>query len=163
MPEVSLVAILDADREGYLRSESSLIQTIGRAARNVRGRAILYADRITGSMERAMAETERRRTKQVQYNEEHDITPKTIQKRVADIMEGAYDDGKRRGRRTARVADGAGKYADVTPENLGQAIAELEKEMFRHAELLEFEEAARVRDQIGKLKDRVLRKPGVPV
>jgi len=157
MPEVSLVAILDADREGYLRSDSSLIQTIGRAARNVRGRAILYADRITGSMERAMAETERRRTKQMAYNLEHGITPKTIVKRVADIMEGALEDGKRRDRKAARVAEAAGEWADVTPANLGQAIAELEKRMFRHAELLEFEEAARVRDQIGKLKEQVLK------
>ncbi|MGD8681238.1 MAG: excinuclease ABC subunit UvrB [Lysobacterales bacterium] len=156
MPEVSLVAILDADREGYLRSESSLIQTIGRAARNVRGKAILYADRITGSMERAMAETERRRTKQMAYNEEHGITPRTIEKNIADIMEGAYEDTKRRGRRAARVAEADGEYADVTPENLGKAIAELENKMFKHAELLEFEEAARIRDRIGKLKEQVL-------
>jgi excinuclease ABC subunit B len=157
MPEVSLVAILDADREGYLRSDSSLIQTIGRAARNVRGRAILYADRITGSMERAMAETERRRTKQVAYNEEHGITPKTVEKRVADIMEGAYDDPNRRGKRVGKVAEALPGYEDVTAENLGSAIAELEKQMFKHAELLEFEEAARVRDQIGKLKEQVLK------
>ena len=157
MPEVSLVAILDADREGYLRSDSSLIQTIGRAARNVRGKAILYADRITGSMERAMAETDRRRTKQVDFNLEHGITPKTIEKKVADIMEGAHDEGRVRGRRTAKVAEEEARYADVTPENLGQAIAELEQQMFNHAELLEFEEAARIRDEIGKLKSRVLR------
>jgi excinuclease ABC subunit B len=157
MPEVSLVAILDADREGYLRSESSLIQTIGRAARNVRGRAILYADRITGSMERAMAETDRRRAKPVAYNEEHGITPRTIEKNVADIMEGAYEDTRRRERRAARVAEAGAEYADVTPETLGKVIDELEARMFRHAELLEFEEAARVRDQIGKLKDQVLK------
>jgi excinuclease ABC subunit B len=163
MPEVSLIAILDADREGFLRSDSSLIQTIGRAARNVRGRAILYADRITGSMERAMAETERRRTKQVEYNTQHGITPKSIEKKISDIMEGAYDDGKRRGRRGARVADAAGEYMDVTPDNLGKAISELEKRMFNHAELLEFEEAARIRDQISKLKEKVLRTPGIPV
>jgi excinuclease ABC subunit B len=163
MPEVSLVAILDADREGYLRSDSSLIQTIGRAARNVRGRAILYADRITGSMERAIAETERRRNKQIVFNEEHGIKPKSIEKRIADIMQGAYDDGRRRGRRAAKVAEPAREYADVTPENLGAAITELEKKMFSHAELLEFEEAARIRDQIGKLKERVLRRPEIPV
>ena len=157
MPEVSLVAILDADREGYLRSDSSLIQTIGRAARNVRGKAILYADRITGSMERAMAETDRRRTKQVDFNLEHGITPKTIEKKVADIMEGAHDEGRVRGRRTAKVSEEEARYADVTPENLGQAIAELEQQMFNHAELLEFEEAARIRDEIGRLKTRVLR------
>jgi len=157
MPEVSLIAILDADREGFLRSESSLIQTIGRAARNVRGRAILYADRITGSMERAMAETERRRNKQVQYNKEHGITPKSIQKTVSDIMEDAHSEHDRRGRRAARIAEPAGGYTDVTPKNLPQAIAELEKRMFRHAELLEFEEAASVRDEIRRLKERVLK------
>ena len=156
MPEVSLVAILDADREGFLRSDSSLIQTMGRTARHVRGKAILYADRITGSMERAMAETERRKTKQIAYNKEHGITPQTIQKKVVDIMQGAYDDSSRRGRRYARVAEAGGEYADVTAENLGKAVAELEKKMFKHAELLEFEEAAGVRDQIHKLKDRVL-------
>jgi excinuclease ABC subunit B len=156
MPEVSLVAILDADREGFLRSDSSLIQTMGRTARNVRGKAILYADRITGSMERAMAETERRKTKQIAYNKEHGITPRTIQKKVVDIMQGAYDETSRRGRRYARVAEAGGEYADVTAENLGKAVAELEKKMFKHAELLEFEEAAGVRDQIHKLKDRVL-------
>jgi excinuclease ABC subunit B len=157
MPEVSLIAILDADREGFLRSESSLIQTIGRAARNIRGRAILYADRITGSMERAMAETERRRNKQIEYNVEHGITPKTIQKKVTDIMEGAHDEGRGRGRRAARVAEEDARYADVTPKNLAQAIAELEKRMFNHAQLLEFEEAAQVRDEIRKLKERVLK------
>ena len=156
MPEVSLIAILDADREGFLRSDSSLIQTIGRAARNLRGRAILYADRVTGSMERAMAETDRRRAKQVAFNKEHGITPKTIEKKVADIMEGAYADTRRRGR-LAKVAEAGGRYADVSPENLGAAIAELEKKMFNHAELLEFEEAARVRDEIGKLKEQVLK------
>ena len=157
MPEVSLIGILDADREGFLRSDSSLIQTIGRAARNVRGRAILYADRITASMERAMAETDRRRARQVSYNKEHGITPRTIQKKVTDIMEGAHDDHKVRGRRAARVAEAEARYADVTPANLGRAIAELEKQMFNHAELLEFEEAAQVRDEISKLKDRVLK------
>jgi excinuclease ABC subunit B len=157
MPEVSLVAILDADREGFLRSESSLVQTIGRAARNVRGKAILYADRMTGSMERAIAETDRRRNKQIEYNKEHGITPKTILKKVADIMEGAHQDSRGRMTRVGKVAEGPAGYEDVTPENLGQAIANLEKQMFTHAELLEFEEAARVRDQISKLKERVLK------
>ena len=157
MPEVSLIAILDADREGFLRSDSSLIQTIGRAARNVRGRAILYADRVTGSMERAIAETDRRRAKQVSYNKEHGITPRTIHKKVTDIMEGAHDQHNRRGRRAARVAESGARYADVTPQNLGRAIAELEKQMFTHAELLEFEEAAGIRDEISKLKERVLK------
>ena len=157
MPEVSLVAILDADREGFLRSDSSLIQTIGRVARNLRGKAILYADRITGSMERAMAETDRRRSKQVEYNLEHGITPKTIEKKVADVMDSAHDSGRRYDRRATRVAEKAGEYADVRPENLGRAVAELEKKMFKHAEQLEFEDAARVRDQIHKLKERVLK------
>jgi excinuclease ABC subunit B len=134
-----------------------LIQTIGRAARNVRGRAILYADRVTGSMERAIAETDRRRARQVSYNKEHGITPKTIQKKVTDIMEGAHDQHNRRGRRKARVAESRARYADVTPQNLGRAIAELEKQMFTHAELLEFEEAASVRDEISTLKERVLK------
>ena len=156
MPEVSLVAILDADREGFLRSESSLIQTMGRTARNVRGKAILYADRITGSMERAMAETQRRKMKQIAYNKTQGITPQTIRKKVTDIMQGAYDNTSLRGRRYARVAETGGKYGDVTVENLGKAVMELEKKMFKHAELLEFEEAASVRDQIHKLKDRVL-------
>ena len=156
MPEVSLVAILDADREGFLRSDSSLIQTMGRTARNVRGKAILYADRITGSMERALAETGRRKLKQIAYNTEHGITPRTIHKKVADIMQGAYDDTSRRGRRYAHVAEAGGEYDYVTADNLGKAVAELEKKMFKHAELLEFEEAASVRDEIHKLKDRVL-------
>jgi excinuclease ABC subunit B len=156
MPEVSLVAILDADREGFLRSESSLIQTMGRTARNVRGRVILYADRITGSMERAMAETDRRKIKQIAYNEKYGITPQTVEKKVLDIMRGAYEDTSRRGRRYARVSETGGEYEDVSVENLGKAVAELEKKMFKHAELLEFEEAAGVRDQIHKLKERVL-------
>ena len=156
MPEVSLVAILDADREGFLRSESSLIQTMGRTARNVRGKAILYADRITGSMERAMAETQRRKMKQIAYNKTRGITPQTIRKKVTDIMQGAYDDTSPRARRYARVAETGGQYGDVTEENLGNAVMELEKKMFKHAELLEFEEAASVRDQIHQLKDRVL-------
>lgn len=157
MPEVSLVAILDADREGFLRSDSSLIQTMGRAARNLRGKAILYADRITGSMERAMAESKRRQTKQIAYNKEHGITPKSIEKKVADIMDGAHDSGRRYDRRATRVADKAGEYANVTPANLGRAVADLEKKMFKHAEQLEFEEAAGVRDQIHKLKEQVLK------
>jgi len=157
MPEVSLVAILDADREGYLRSDSSLIQTIGRAARNVRGKAILYADRVTGSMERAIAETDRRRAKQIAFNAAHGITPRTIEKRIADIMQGAHAEAAAAPGRRERVAETAGRYAQVTPENLGRTIAELEKQMFRHAELLEFEEAARVRDEIGKLKAQVLK------
>jgi excinuclease ABC subunit B len=166
MPEVSLVAILDADREGYLRSDSSLIQTIGRAARNVRGKAILYADRMTGSMERAIAETSRRREKQVAYNEEHGITPRTIEKRVADIMEGAHEaPGAPRGRRTReprKVAETRADYSRVTEANLGKVVSELEETMYRHAENLEFEQAAAVRDRIQRIKEEVLKKPGMP-
>ena len=157
MPEVSLVAILDADREGFLRSESSLIQTIGRAARNVRGKAILYADRMTGSMQRAIAETDRRRARQVTFNEEHGITPQTIRKKIADIMEGAREDNKIRKRRASGVAEVDSRYADLRPEDLGKAVRELENRMFKHAEQLEFEEAARLRDEISKLKEQVLK------
>jgi excinuclease ABC subunit B len=164
MPEVSLVAILDADREGFLRSDSSLIQTMGRAARNVRGRVIMYADRITGSMQRAIDETERRREKQLAYNEEHGITPQTVQKKIADIMEGARDgqpSGRRR--RGAAVAEEEASYEALGPAQLARAIGELEKQMFQHAENLEFEDAAKVRDQIEKLKDRALKSPEMTV
>jgi len=159
MPEVSLVAVLDADREGFLRSESSLIQTMGRAARNIRGKAILYADTVTGSMERAIAETVRRRARQEAYNREHGITPQTVQKKVADIMEGARDAAPGRYRKFA-IAEQPSKYLDASPAELGRSIAELEKRMFRHAEMLEFEEAARVRDEIGRLRDEVLKQTG---
>ncbi len=163
MPEVSLVAILDADREGYLRSDASLIQTIGRAARNVRGKAILYADRMTGSMQRAIDETERRRARQVDYNRQHGITPQTVQKRIADIMEGARDAGPGRRRRAVEAAEASAAYRALAPAQLGKSIAELEQQMFRHAELLEFEEAARVRDEIQRLREAVLRQPEVRV
>jgi excinuclease ABC subunit B len=145
MPEVSLVAILDADKEGFLRSERSLIQTIGRAARNLHGTAILYADRITGSMERAMDETRRRREKQVSHNEEHDITPATIIKQVADVMESAYPapQGSR-----GKAADKRGVYEVMGPEELLKKAAKLEKKMLKHARDLEFEEAAKLRDEI---------------
>ena len=156
MPEVSLVAILDADKEGFLRSERSLIQTIGRAARNVHGTAILYADAVTGSMRRAIDETERRRTKQVEYNEANDITPATIVKQVADIMEAAYPT-PRKGRR--HVAESAADYASMTPEQLMKQIAKLEKQMLRHARDLEFEEAARLRDEIRRIREEGLGLP----
>jgi excinuclease ABC subunit B len=159
MPEVSLVAVLDADREGFLRSDSSLIQTMGRAARNLRGKAILYADRVTGSMQRAMDETERRRAKQREYNRQHGITPQSIQKKIADIMQGARDSAPGRYRRATAVAEQQAAYLRLDPARLGQSIAELEKQMFRHAELLEFEEAARVRDQIRQLREEVLKSP----
>jgi len=153
MPEVSLVAILGADKEGFLRSERSLIQTIGRAARNVNGKAILYADRVTGSMERAIDETERRREKQVIYNEQHGITPKTIRKAVADVMEGAYAGGVPGAKRYAKVAEEVAEYAALSPEVLSREVKKLEKQMYQHAQNLEFEEAARVRDQIRHMQE----------
>jgi excinuclease ABC subunit B len=153
MPEVSLVAILDADKEGFLRSDNSLIQTIGRAARNLNGRAILYADRVTGSMQRAIDETDRRRRKQMDYNAAHGITPKGIQKAVADIMEGARSaaptpTGRKRGKQGAEAAT----PTDMRPEALVRQIKKLEGEMFKKARNLEFEEAARLRDEIERLK-----------
>jgi excinuclease ABC subunit B len=148
MPEVSLVAILDADKEGFLRSERSLIQTIGRAARNVRGKAILYADVVTGSMQRAIGETVRRREKQQAYNAAHGITPKTIVKAVADVMEGAVPQGPPTARRFAEVAEEVADYGRLTPEQLAKRISRLEQQMYAHARNLEFEEAARLRDQI---------------
>ena len=149
MPEVSLVAILDADKEGFLRSDRSLIQTIGRAARNIHGTAILYADTLTGSMRRAIDETKRRRERQLAHNEAHGITPATIVKQVADIMEAAYP-APRGARR--RVAEAAPSYAEMSPEQLMKKAAKLEKQMLRHARDLEFEEAARLRDEIQRIR-----------
>jgi excinuclease ABC subunit B len=151
MPEVALVAVLDADKEGFLRSDNSLIQTIGRAARNINGRAILYADRMTGSMQRAIEETDRRRSKQLEYNAEHGITPRGIHKAVTDIMEGARAEGaaaallRRRGGKTVNAAD-------LKPEVLVKEIRQLEAEMLRKARNLEFEAAAALRDEISRLK-----------
>ncbi len=150
MPEVSLVAILDADKEGFLRSENSLIQTIGRAARNLSGRAILYADKITGSIQRAIDETNRRRAKQIEYNEKHGITPRGIKKAVADIMEGAYSGSDRGG--TLKIAEGGVDYSKLTPEQVVRRIKKLEQEMLKHARNLEFEEAAKIRDEVQKLR-----------
>ena len=155
MPEVALVAIFDADKEGFLRSEQSLIQTIGRAARNVAGRAILYADKVTGSMQRAMDETERRRDKQIAHNLAHGISPKGIYKSVADIMEGARMIPGKGGR---KVADAQTTYQSlkdrpiVSSGDVWRQIAALEDKMFEHAKNLEFEEAARLRDEVGQLK-----------
>ncbi|QOC21614.1 excinuclease ABC subunit UvrB [Wenzhouxiangella sp. AB-CW3] len=154
MPEVSLVAILDADKEGFLRSEGSLIQTIGRAARNVRGKAILYADKITDSMRRAIDETERRRSRQLEHNQAHGITPQTIVKNIADIMADAHDTP---GRKPARkVAEKQADYETkpVAPEDAAKEIARLEKEMFTAAENLEFEQAAKLRDRIHQIRER---------
>jgi excinuclease ABC, B subunit len=152
MPEVSLIAILDADKEGFLRSEGSLIQTMGRAARNLNGKAILYADLITGSMGRAIAETERRREKQRAYNEAHGITPKTVQKKVADILEGARAGAPGTPKRFARVAEEIIEYAVVPREQLTRRIKDLEQRMYEHAHALEFEEAAKIRDEIRRIK-----------
>ena len=156
MPEVALVAIFDADKEGFLRAERSLIQTIGRAARNVNGRAILYADEVTGSMRRAIDETERRRAKQVEYNEEHGITPQGIRKRVADIMEGAHAGAPGTPERYAEVAEQTEVYQSKSPKELAREIDRLERQMFDAAQNLEFEKAARLRDQVQQLRDRAL-------
>jgi len=155
LPEVSLVAILDADKEGFLRSERSLIQTIGRAARNLNGRAILYADRMTNSMQRAIDETNRRREKQVAYNIEHGITPKGVQKRIADVMRYGYEDLVP----SLKAAEARAKYEVIPPEQLAKRIAKLEKEMKQHALNLEFEQAAKLRDDIRKLRERALMSP----
>ena len=157
MPEVSLVAILDADKEGFLRSAGSLIQTIGRAARNVRGKAILYADTITRSMKAALDETARRREKQLEYNAEHGIVPTSIVREIMDVMEGARSEpapGEKRGRgKGARIAEPAEDYAALPPAQLAARIAALEQTMYQHARDLEFEDAARVRDEIRRLKE----------
>ena len=152
MPEVSLVAILDADKEGFLRSEGSLIQTIGRAARHVNGKAILYADKITGSMERAIGETERRRARQTEFNALHGITPQTIHKAIADILEGATPGGPRSAREYAQVAEEMVEYASLTPAQMARKIKALEKEMYGYAKDLEFEKAAAVRDRLKELQ-----------
>jgi len=160
MPEVSLVAVMDADKEGFLRSDRSLIQTIGRAARNVNGRAILYADKITDSMQRSIDETERRRTKQMAFNDEHGIVPKTIKKRIDDIMEGAHRETP--GSRGRKAKDKATKTTTdalmpknpqtLTPQQLAKEITRLEDEMFEAAKSLEFERAAAIRDAVAELQ-----------
>ncbi|MBF57074.1 excinuclease ABC subunit UvrB [Halomonas sp. FeN2] len=161
IPEVSLVAILDADKEGFLRAERSLIQTIGRAARNAHGKAILYGDRITDSMRKAIDETERRRAKQTEHNLEHGITPTTVTRSVADILEAAQAPGKKNSRRRGnerKVAESVAEY-DVTTmskQDLLGAISKLEDAMFEAAQNLEFEEAARLRDQLHQMKDKQL-------
>ena len=151
IPEVSLVAILDADKEGFLRSERSLIQTIGRAARNVRGKAILYADRITDSMKRAMGETERRRTKQIAFNKLHGIEPKGVQKRIKDIIDGVYDVKEKR--QEMQVEQERARYEDMSEKDLAGEIKRLEKQMNAEAKNLEFEKAASTRDRLTKVKE----------
>jgi len=150
MPEVSLVAILDADKEGFLRSDRSLIQTIGRAARNLNGRAILYADKITGSMKRALDETNRRRAKQEAYNKKHGITPKGIKKAITDVMGAGYE--QKHQQKILQVAEQQSEYAHMSPEKISHEMDRLEKQMYEHAKNLEFEEAAAMRDKIDQLK-----------
>ena len=152
IPEVSLVAILDADKEGFLRAERSLIQTIGRAARNLNGRAILYADRITDSMKKAMDETERRRIKQTQFNLDNGITPMSIVKKVRDLIDGVYSE-KASKAAEQRELDRA-HVEDMSERDVGKRIKQLEKQMLDHAKNLEFEKAARVRDQLALLREQ---------
>ena len=162
IPEVSLVAIFDADKEGFLRSDRSLIQTIGRAARNLNGKAILYADNVTGSMRRAIDETERRREKQQAYNKAHNITPQSVEKSVGNIMEGAqsrYD--QQRYRQLHEIAELADDYEHTSPELALKQIKQLEQKMYDFARNLEFEDAARTRDEIQRLKNFALGKPDV--
>jgi excinuclease ABC subunit B len=155
MPEVSLVAILDADKEGFLRSERSLIQTMGRAARNINGKAILYADKITGSMQRAIDETDRRRNLQVEYNKLHNITPRGIVKTVTDVMDIGYSSpSNNRLRRFDKVAEEMREYDKLGPKQFNSKMEKMESTMYEHARNLEFEEAAKVRDDISRFKER---------
>jgi len=153
LPEVSLVAILDADKEGFLRSERSLIQTMGRAARHINGTAILYADVMTDSIKRAIAETDRRRRKQVTYNERHRITPAGVIKRIKDLIDGVYNADDARSGYAAAQAEA--RYEAMSEKQIAREIKALEKKMLEHARNLEFEEAARTRDQLAELKKRV--------
>jgi excinuclease ABC subunit B len=153
MPEVSLIAILDADKEGFLRSERSMIQSIGRAARNVNGKAILYADKITGSMQRAIDVTEERRGVQIAYNKKHGIVPKGIVKEVRDVLEAGY--GDKHSRKTVelqKIAEEKAIYQAMTPKQLTKNLDKLEKQMYQHSRNLEFEEAAKVRDDIERIR-----------
>ena len=152
IPEVSLVAILDADKEGFLRAERSLVQTIGRAARNVNGRAILYADRITESMRKAMGETERRRAKQMAFNAENGIVPRGIHKQVREMIDGVVSD--KSGKDDLRLAQQAAEVEAMSEKDLGRRIKALEKQMLEHARNLEFEKAARIRDQLALLREQ---------
>jgi excinuclease ABC subunit B len=158
IPEVSLVAILDADKEGFLRAERSLIQTIGRAARNLNGKAILYADRMTDSMVKAIGETERRRARQIAHNEAHGITPRSIVKQVRDLIDGVYSEKstKEAAKRDLERA----KVEDMSEKDVAREIKRLEKLMLEHARNLEFEKAARVRDQLALLREQAFGAPG---
>ncbi|SFU53843.1 Excinuclease ABC subunit B [Polaromonas sp. YR568] len=158
IPEVSLVAILDADKEGFLRAERSLIQTIGRAARNLNGRAILYADRITDSMKKAMDETERRRNKQIAFNVEHGITPRSVVKRIRDLIDGVYSE--KSGKEAEKIEMQKALVEDMSEKDIAREIKRLEKQMIEHAKNLEFEKAARVRDQLHILKEQAFGAPG---
>ena len=153
LPEVSLVAILDADKEGFLRSERSLIQTMGRAARHLNGAALLYADVMTDSMNRAIAEVERRRKKQIEFNASHGITPKGISKRIKDLIDGVYDADEAQTLR--RAAQDEARYEAMSEKQIAREIKQLEKKMLEHAKNLEFEQAAKLRDQLTELKRRV--------
>ncbi|WP_198265696.1 excinuclease ABC subunit UvrB [sulfur-oxidizing endosymbiont of Gigantopelta aegis] len=157
IPEVSLVAILDADKEGFLRSERSLIQTMGRAARHVNGSVILYAERITGSMERAMSETARRREKQIAYNKQHGITPQGIKKSVKDILEATIPGAGLAVAKNRKIAEESGRYDIMTRSELEKQMQEMEDKMYSHAQNMEFEEAAHLRDQIKVLQDKFIR------
>ena len=155
IPEVSLVAILDADKEGFLRSERSLIQTIGRAARNLNGRAILYADRMTNSMERAIGETERRRNKQLNFNLENGIIPKGVEKKIKDIIDGVYNDGKKKIDKVRQPNDTEPHYTSMSEAQLAKEVIKLEKQMLDFAKNLEFEQAAKSRDKLHEIKSRL--------
>ncbi|CAI1037379.1 excinuclease ABC subunit UvrB [Serratia liquefaciens] len=156
MPEVSLVAILDADKEGFLRSERSLIQTIGRAARNLNGKAILYGDKITDSMARAIGETERRRAKQQAFNEENGIVPQGLNKKISDILQLGKPSTRSKGKGKGKDAENAAQYQNLTPKALDQKIRELEAQMYTHAQNLEFEQAAGLRDEIHQLREQFI-------
>jgi excinuclease ABC subunit B len=158
IPEVSLVAILDADKEGFLRSERSLIQTIGRAARNLNGRAILYADKVTESMRKAIDETERRRTKQIAHNLAEGITPRSIIKKVRDLIDGVYSE--KGAKDDLKSVNEAAAIEALSEKDLSKRIKLLEKQMLDHARNLEFEKAARVRDQLAHLREQAFGAPG---
>jgi excinuclease ABC subunit B len=161
LPEVSLVAVLDADKEGFLRSERSLIQTIGRAARNLNGVAILYADQITDSMKRAIDETERRRAKQIAFNEANGITPKGVQKKIKEMIDGVYSAAAQKAMlNDVGLSEDAAKVEGMSEKQISKEIKRLEKLMVDHAKNLEFEKAAQVRDQLHVLKQQAFGAPG---